>query len=86
MTTFEEVKAPNKTVESPVSDTVVMVNGNAVHLSGKSQYLFVEIFEKIDFDLTKPKGKGIVTKVNGNDAQYLEPIHNGDVIEVFWKE
>ena len=86
MTTFEEVKAPNKTVESPVSDTVVMVNGNAVHLFGKSQYLFVEIFEKIDFDLTKPKGKGIVTKVNGTDAQYLEPIHNGDVIEVFWKE
>ena len=67
-------------------DIIVIVNSRAVRLSGKSSYVFVDIFEVIDFDLTRPKGKGIVTKLNGREAQYMEPIYDNDVIELYWQE
>ena len=62
----------------------VSVNKKPVILEGKSKYVFVDIFDKIDFDLSKPKGN-IVTTKNGQEAEYMEEIHDGDVIEVFWE-
>lgn len=63
----------------------VIVNGEEIQLTGKSEYVFVDVFEKIDFDLSRPKGSGIVTTLNGRSAQYMENIHSGDVIEIYWK-
>ena len=62
----------------------LMVNQQPVTLKGKSEYVFVDVFEEINFDLTKPKGKGIVTNLNGRPAQYMEPLHEGDIIEIYW--
>lgn len=31
------------------------------------------------------KGKGIVTLVNGENAQYTQELKNGDKVEIFWK-
>ena len=62
----------------------LMVNQQPVTLKGKSEYVFVDVFEEIDFDLTKPKGKGIVTNLHGRPAQYMEPLHEGDIIEIYW--
>lgn len=64
----------------------VTVNGRAVFLKGKPAYVFVDVFDYIEFDLSTPKGKGIVTRRNGRDAQYMEQLANGDVIEIYWKE
>ncbi len=63
----------------------VIVNGRPVTMNGKSEYIFVDIFDYIDFDLSKPQGKGIVTKVNGQPTQYMSTINSGDSIEVYWK-
>ncbi len=63
----------------------VTVNGEQVRLSGKKEYVFVDVFSCIDFDLSKPQGSGIVTKLNGRDAQYMETIHGGETIEIYWK-
>ena len=63
----------------------VTVNKQPVTLSGKQEYVFVDVFQYIDFDLSKPQGSGIVTRLNGRDAQYMENIHNGDVIDIYWK-
>ena len=63
----------------------VTVNGQAVHLSGKKEYVFVDVFGYIDFDLSRPQGSGIVTMLNGRPAQYMEQIRNGDVIQIYWK-
>ena len=54
-------------------------------MSGKPQYVFVDVFQYIDFDLSKPQGSGIVTRLNGRDAKYMEAIYGGDVIEIYWK-
>lgn len=63
----------------------VTVNGMPVCMSGKTEYVFVDVFQYIDFDLSKPQGSGIATRLNGRDAKYMETIYNGDVIEIYWK-
>lgn len=85
--------AMSQTVENAGAATVgniplsihVTVNGQEIQLTGKTQYVFVDVFQYIDFDLSKPKGSGIVTKLNGREAQYMENIRSGDVIEIYWK-
>lgn len=64
----------------------IIVNRSPVTLSGKPSYVYVDIFDVLDFDLSRPKGKGIVTTLNGRAAQYLEPIHSGDVMEIYWQD
>lgn len=64
----------------------VMVNGSPVSLTGKAEYVFVDVFQFIDFDLSTPQGSGIVTNLNGRAAQYMEPIQSGDMIEIYWKD
>ena len=76
-------EALNKHV--PVS-MIVTVNGEQIKLTGKKNYVFVDVFEHIDFDLSKPEGSGIVTNLNGRGAQYMESIKSGDVIEIYWKK
>lgn len=73
----------NKNLPMPIT---VMVNGSPVKLGGKKNYVFVDVFEYIDFDLSKPEGSGIVTNLNGRGAQYMESIKSGDVIEIYWKK
>ena len=41
--------------------------------------------EFIDFDLKNSGGRGIVTKLNGRNAEYMEPLKDGDVIEIYWE-
>lgn len=63
----------------------VLVNNQPVVLEGKPQYIFVDVFEKIDFDRSRPKGMGIVATLNGRPAQYMEAIQDGDVLEIYWR-
>lgn len=66
-------------------DLHIVVNNNAVTLHGKADYVFVDIFDAIDFDLSKPNGRSIVTTLNGATPDYMQSIHEGDKIEVYWK-
>lgn len=80
-----------KTEEKPPvpaekKEIIVLVNRAPVRLSGKSGYVFVDVFDNIDFDLSRPKGKSIVTTLNGRAAQYMETIVDGDVIEIYWQD
>lgn len=67
-------------------EIIVTVNNNPVKLTDKNSYIFVDIFDKIDFDLNMSRGRGIITTLNGRDARFSEEIHTGDKIEVYWKE
>ena len=63
---------------------VVFVNSKSINLSGKSKYLFVDIFNHIDIDMTKSDGNVILT-INSKKAGYADEIKNGDVIEVYFE-
>lgn len=71
--------------EEPV-DMAVSVNGEPVVLRGKPAYVFVDVFDYIEFDLSKPQGKGIVANKNSRPAQYMETLNPGDELEIYWKD
>jgi cell division protein FtsA len=77
-------EASTKETTEPKRITVV-VNRQPITLTGKAAYVFVDIFEFYPFDLHNAKGKSIVAQLNGRAAEYLEKIHDGDVIEIYWR-
>lgn len=73
----------------PMEETkvcTVTVNGERVDLIGKKSYIFVDIFDRITFDLTAGKGRAIATLVNGKNAEFSQELRDGDRIELYWKE
>lgn len=83
----EEAKRKEALLSKGAPVTIqVTVNNEQIRLSGKRSYIFVDVFEYIDFDLSKPQGSGIVTTLNGREAQYMEKIKSDDVIEIYWKD
>lgn len=62
------------------------VNQRATEIeTDRNPMIFVDIFEYIDFDLTRPQGL-IDLKLNGQRARYTDTLKNGDVIEVGWRK
>ena len=64
----------------------VVVNKSPVIMTGKESYVFVDVFSFINFDLKASAGRAIVTNLNGRSAEYMEPLKNGDVIDIYWEE
>lgn len=77
-----------ETQESPGEpvNVMVIVNGKPVELTGKAAYVYVDVFDRIDFDLSNPKGTAVVTRLNGRTAKYMEPIQDGDSLEIYWRD
>ena len=67
------------------TDFYVTINNERVSLKGKKTYVFVDIFDVYPFDRTKARGT-LITKINGFECSYLDPIHNNDVIDLYWEE
>lgn len=66
-------------------EVTVVINGRNVTLSGKSEYKFVDIFDFYPFDLTVPRGTELVTNLNGVSADFMGPLYDGCVIDLYWK-
>ncbi len=63
----------------------IIVNDTPLYLPKKStNYIFVEIFNYIDIDLSNPKGE-IVLLLNDKQAAYTDKIHHGDNVKIYWK-
>ena len=72
--------------ESRNKKLTVIVNGDPVTMDKKADYIFVDVFEYIDFDLkNRPEGKGIVTKLNGEKATFTEELKEGDFLDIYWE-
>lgn len=63
-------------------DIVVNGESKSIH-SESSQFIFVDIFNYLDFDLSNPQGN-IVLKLNGRKAGFTDVIKPGDVIDIYW--
>lgn len=68
------------------TDLNVIVNGKPVTLTGRSEYMFANIFDYIDVDVRSMHGTSLTTIVNGREAEFLEPLKEGDNIEVRWNK
>ena len=86
----EEGLAENETSdeekENGTHSVKVIINGTPVTLTGRESYMFVDLFEFYEFDLSASAGRAIITKLNGQNAQYTAELKDGDVIELAWKE
>ncbi len=80
----KEVQIPPVQEETRIC--TVTVNGERVDLIGKNSYIFVDIFDRITFDLNAGRGRAIVTLVNGKNAEFSQQLYDGDRIELYWKE
>ena len=65
---------------------VVYINGQPVRLTGKDSYIFVDIFDFYEFDLSQSKGRAVITNLNGKNAVYTAQLNAGDRIELGWQE
>lgn len=79
----EEI-AENQLVEAKKSITV-MYNGETLEITNpKENLIFVDIFNYVDFDRSEVKGN-LVLKHNGEKANYIAPLREGDEIWVYWE-
>ncbi|GAU77670.1 cell division FtsA domain-containing protein [Fusibacter sp. 3D3] len=63
----------------------VTVNGELVWIPQKNkETVFVDIFDHIDFDITRAKGI-LVLKLNGERARYTDILKHGDMIDINWR-
>lgn len=86
--TYSKTEASGSMEESgnTANDIQVTVNGKAITLTGKKEYVFVDVFDKYDFDLKNVGGTKLVQKIDGVDVDHFSPLHQGAVVEIYWKE
>jgi len=83
-----EVEVENK--EEPILDDQtysygLLVNNDPVHIKEvKRKMVFVDIFDHINFDISKPQGI-LQLRLNGRKANYTDELKDGDVIEIKWQ-
>ncbi|MFZ7120786.1 MAG: cell division protein FtsA [Eubacteriaceae bacterium] len=72
----------NKEEEKNANDFIVYVNEEPITLVGKDEYIFIHIFNYIDFDSNSGKGS-VVLKLNGENAAYTDILNPQDKIEIY---
>lgn len=80
----EPIKDLNNEINNN-KDIEVVINGDIVILKGKQEYIFVDIFNYIEFDLTMSKGS-LYLRLNGKSAGYYDKLSHKDVIEIGWEQ
>lgn len=74
--------------ETKPTDTLnsfyVIVNDEKVYLKNKQQYIFIDVFDFIEFDLTRAKGN-LILMLNNNKAGYHDKLKQGDEIIIRWE-
>ena len=49
----------------------------------KTPYCLIDMLNLVDVDLSKPQGN-IVLHINGRNASYLQPLADGDKVDIYW--
>ncbi len=82
-------KQPEVQKEEQRQDVInlhVTVNDMPITMMGKGSYVFVDVFDRINFNLSEGAGRAIVTKLNGELPSYSAVLNDGDIIEIYWQE
>lgn len=81
----EDSQNTNSEVKQEIHNIGVLVNGKPITLSGKKNYVFVDVLDYIEFDTRTVKGSDLITLINDKKAGYMDPIHHGDQIKIYWE-
>ncbi len=66
-------------------DMPIRINGQDMVLSGKKDYIFVDVYNLINFDPSESNGRPLVIKINGQKCGYSDELHANDDVEVYWQ-
>ena len=64
----------------------VKINGKSFTLTGKKDYIFVDIFTVYPFNTNESNGRAVYTMINSSPCGYVDPLKDGDSVEIGWKE
>jgi cell division protein FtsA len=92
----ETLETTQNTVEPIIEDMpqepaqkrtiIIQVNGEEMALPKKeSPYMFANIFDYIQFDLSRPQGN-IVLTLNGERASVTDLLQENDILEIYWQK
>ncbi len=74
----------NSKVNSSEEAIYIIVNKEPLKLSGKKQYIFVDILDFYAFDLSKAGGSELVITLNGEKTEFTAPLKDKDIVELYW--
>lgn len=74
----------NNAAEDDNNDIKVTINDKSIILRNKPKYIFVDIFNYIEFDLSKPRGN-LMLLLNDKKAGYYDSLSEGDCIRILWE-
>ena len=77
--------AGNQKLDDDVKEITIKVNSQEVIMKGKNKYIFIDVFNYIQFDRTRVKGT-LILKLNGNHAGYNDELKDKDVVEIYWQQ
>lgn len=61
------------------------INGETRYIDyNKEDFKFVDVFDHIDFNLKEAEGN-LVLKINGENAEYLQNLKDGDTLKIYWE-
>jgi cell division protein FtsA len=80
----EPVKDARTKIKIETVDLPVKINGKNMVLSGKKDYIFVDIYNLIDFDPNAGNGRPLIIRINGEKCGYSDELHANDEVECFW--
>ncbi|MCR4782613.1 MAG: rod shape-determining protein [Lachnospiraceae bacterium] len=88
---FDSIEESETTESGDSSDVTfksinVKINGNSYTLTGKKDYIFVDIFTVYPFDTNQSNGRAVYTMINSNPCGYIDSLSEGDSVEIGWKE
>lgn len=84
-TTRDELNLVEEKIDEEEQRIEVIVNDEVILLPYQEQpYMFVNIFDYIDFDLTKPKGT-VQLLLNNERAAVTDRLKDGDKLQIYWE-
>ena len=81
-----EAQPPEPAVPQRHGAVQIILNGSPVLLPAKpdgTPNLFFDVLNYVAIDPDHPQGEPVIRR-NDRAASYIEPIHDGDRIEVYW--
>ncbi len=76
----------NNITVSGAYDINIKINNLPFTLTGKNEYRFVDIFDVYKFDMSVMGGKRLVTNINSIHAEFIDVLHDGDSVEIYWQK
>lgn len=74
------------TPAKPLVAISITVNGKKVVMPKKEDPIFVDVFDVYPFDMSKVGGTRLITRINGQDKDFTEPLCEGDEVELYWEK